>query len=313
MVCLRFRVLLLVYRVQLTSLSSTVSGLGDAIDTAVAEGLADIQEDITAIEAAVADVASSDAVADLADAVAASQEDLDDLLATSSVFSGAVIINNQSTLDAFYNMGVGLAIVNGSVDIDVTADMDIEKVQSVVNNILTTTGAYSYNVAGSTVGKVTFNNLSGTQTLTVQNTGAYMFKNLVSAGNITLMDTYQSKVDTVHLGKLTTVTSLSDGTANQLDFDAAEEMHLSSLAYYGGDLTLHTKKGGVLDISSLTDTNLSDVVAPFDLSIDGPASVTVTGIKGDAKVQLIQVLCHLQMLELLLYQILVEQLLLVLV
>jgi hypothetical protein len=265
------------------SLATTVNGLGDAIDTAVSDGLTDIQADIDAIETAVADVASSEEVASLSDAVSNAQDDLTDLLATSSVFTGKVIINNQSTLDAFYNMGVGLAIVNGSVDIDVTTSMDIAKVQSVVNNILTTTGAYEYNVAGSTVGKVSFNNLSGTQTLTVQNTGAYMFKNLVSAGNITLMDTYQSKVDTVHLGSLTTVTSLSDGTANQLDFDAAEELHLTSLTYYnGGDLTLGTKAGGVLDISSLTDTNASAVVTPFTLTVDGPSSLTITGIKGDA-------------------------------
>ncbi|MAC92278.1 MAG: hypothetical protein CMC01_00985, partial [Flavobacteriaceae bacterium] len=224
------------------SLASTVNGLGDAIDTAVSDGLADIQADVDAITTAVADVASSEEVSSLADAVDAAQDDLTDLLANSSVFTGTVTINNQSTLDAFYNMGSGLAIVNGGVDIDVNATMDIAKVQSVVDNILTTTGDYAYNVASTDIGKVTFNKLSGTQSLTVQQAGAYMFKGLVSAGNIILMDTYKTKVDTIHLGALTTVTSLSDGVAGQLDFSSAEELHLTSLTYYpGGNLTLKTK------------------------------------------------------------------------
>ena len=266
-----------------SSLASTVNGLGDTIDTAVSDGLTDIQADIDAIETAVADVASSEEVSSLADAVDAAQDDLTDLLATSSVFTGKVTINNQSTLDAFYNMGVGLAIVNGSVDIDVSATMDIAKVQAVVDNILTTTGDYAYNVASTDIGKVTFNKLSGTQSLTVQQAGAYMFKGLVSAGNIVLMDTYKTKVDTIHLGALTTVTSLSDGVVGQLDFSAAEELHLTSLTYYaGGDLTLKTKRDGVLAIGALTDTNASAVVTPMTLTVDGPASLTFTGIKGDS-------------------------------
>jgi hypothetical protein len=161
--------------------------------------------------------------------------------------------------------------------------MDIAKVQAVVDNILTTTGDYAYNVASTDIAKVTFNKLSGTQSLTVQQAGAYMFKNLVSAGNIVLMDTYKTKVDTIHLGALTTVTSLSDGVVGQLDFSAAEELHLTSLTYYaGGNLTLKTKRDGVLAIGALTDTNASAVVTPMTLTVDGPASLTFTGIKGDA-------------------------------
>ena len=102
------------------SLTSTVNSLGSTIDTAVADGLADIQADVDAITAAVADVASSEEVSALSDAVAASQADLDELLANSSVFTGNVVINNASTLDAFHSMGSSLAIVNGNVDIDVT-------------------------------------------------------------------------------------------------------------------------------------------------------------------------------------------------
>ncbi|MDA7693796.1 hypothetical protein N8817_03310 [Flavobacteriaceae bacterium] len=262
------------------SLSSTVSGLGDAIDTAVAEGLADIQEDITAIEAAVDNVASSDAVSDLADAVASSQEDLDELLANSSVFTGNVVINNASTLDAFHAMGSSLAIVNGNVDIDVTTAMDIVKVQEVVDQILTTTGSFEYHAAEITVTGVTFNNLSGTQTLTLKQGDGYELKSLVSAGVITLDNTWSSKNDIVDLRELTTLTSINAGT---LDFTSATEVHLTKMAYYpGGNLTVNTKSDGVVDLSALTDTNLSDIVSPFTLTIDGPSALTLSTIKGDA-------------------------------
>ena len=103
-----------------SSLASTVNGLGDTIDTAVADGLTDIQADIDAIEAAVADVASSEEVTALQDAVDASQDDLEQLLANSSVFTGPVVVNSIATLDAFHQMKGSLGIVNGDVTITVS-------------------------------------------------------------------------------------------------------------------------------------------------------------------------------------------------
>ncbi|MDA9225974.1 hypothetical protein N9P05_02515 [Flavobacteriaceae bacterium] len=262
------------------SLTSTVNSLGSTIDTAVADGLADIQADITAIEAAVADVASSSDVEALQESVDASQEDLDELLANSSVFTGNVVINNASTLDAFHSMGSSLAIVNGNVDIDVTTAMDIVKVQEVVDQILTTTGSFAYDAAAITVTGVTFNNLSGTQTLTLKQADGYELKSLVSAGAITLDNTWSSKIDIVDLRELTTLTSINAGT---LDFTSATEVHLTKIAYYpGGNLTVNTKSDGVVDLSALTDTNASAIVAPFTLTIDGPSAVTLSTIKGDA-------------------------------
>ncbi|MDA0794095.1 MAG: hypothetical protein O3C13_05695, partial [Bacteroidetes bacterium] len=120
-----------------SSLASTVNSLGSTIDTAVADGLADIQADVDAITAAVADVASSEEVAALSDAVADAQTDLTDLLASSSVFTGDVVVNSAATLDAYLAMGSALSIVNGNVTITVATSMDQTKVQSLVNNMLT--------------------------------------------------------------------------------------------------------------------------------------------------------------------------------
>ncbi|MDA7698884.1 hypothetical protein N8795_02075 [Flavobacteriaceae bacterium] len=259
------------------SLASTVNSLGSTIDTAVADGLADIQADITAIEAAVADVASSEEVSDLSDAVAASQEDLDELLANSSVFNGSVTINSEATLAAFKAIGSGLAIVNGSVNITVSPSMNQADVQTVVDEILTVTGDFTYTAAASTIPETTFNNLSGVQSLTLKQGGGYQAKTLASASKIVLNDAYKSTVTIVDFRALTSVTTIQDdnGTAGTVKFNKATEMHLTSLAYYpGANLNLQVKKGGVIDITALDDLNAAgtQVGSTYALTIDGPAS-----------------------------------------
>ena len=164
------------------------------------------------LEAAVAAADTSEAVTAIQADIDAQEEVLADLLASSSVFTGSVVINNASTLDAFHAMGPTLAIVNGNVDIDVTTAMDIVKVQEVVDQILTTTGSFDYTAAAITVTGVTFNNLSGTQSLTLKQADGYELKSLVSAGVITLDNTWSSKVDIVDLRALTTLTSINAGT-----------------------------------------------------------------------------------------------------
>ena len=125
----------------LSTLAGTVnslqSSLSSQIDTALADGLADIDAAIVELEAATADVASSEDVSAIADAVAENQTDLDELLAQSSVFTGDVLINSIPTLDAYHSMGENLAIVNGNVTIQPTAEMDTAKLQAIADVILT--------------------------------------------------------------------------------------------------------------------------------------------------------------------------------
>ena len=263
------------------SLTSTVNSLGSTIDTAVADGLADIQADITAIEAAVADVASSEEVSDLSDAVAASQEDLDELLANSSVFTGTVTVNSTATLDAFYAMGSSLNIVNGTVNITNTSALDATKVQGLIDNILTVTEDLTY-TGGSTEAMPTFLNLTGVQSITIKGAGDYRLDNLVSAGNIVLDNTYASKVSIVHLGALTSYTKLSDEglVAGVVDMGSAVEFHLTSLAIpTGGKLDITTKKGAVLALGAITGLNALGTTQSMDIDLDGPASVNLTTLK----------------------------------
>ncbi|MDA7797471.1 hypothetical protein N8949_00310 [Flavobacteriaceae bacterium] len=265
------------------TLSGTVNGLGDAIDTAVSDGLADIQSDIDAIETAVADVASSEEVSTLSDAVDASQESLDELLANSSIFQGPIVINSQATADLYASMGSGINIVNGDVTITVSEDMDQAVVQSVVNNILNIVGDLSYTANASTIGETTFNNLSGVESITAKQGGGYEFKALTSATTIVLNNDYKSTVDIIHFGALVTVTSISDdgGVAGTIAFDKANEFHLTSLVRYpGNNLNIEINKGGVLAMGALTDNQADGtaVGSGYALTVKGPASLSLSTI-----------------------------------
>ncbi|MDP4957527.1 MAG: hypothetical protein NWQ52_07265, partial [Algoriphagus sp.] len=131
---------------QLTSLSATVQSLSTTVSslpssseiaTQISTGLAGIIEDVADLEAAVAAADTSEAVAAIQADIDAQEEVLADLLASSSVFTGDVVVNSAATLDAYLAMGPALSIVNGNVTITVSTAMDQTKVQSLVDNILT--------------------------------------------------------------------------------------------------------------------------------------------------------------------------------
>ena len=262
--------------------NSLQSALSAEIDTALADGLADIDAAVADLEAATADVASAEDLAAVQTGIDANQTSLAELLAQSSVFQGSVVVNTPATLDAYHAMGDGLAIVNGSVTITVNAEMDIAKVQELVDFITVTTGDYSYTAGTGVDTEVTFQNLTGTLSLTLDQKGGYMLNNLESATVLSLDD--DSTADIIHLGSLTSVTSLSDGSgAGTFTFAKATELHLTSLPRYNPlTLSLGVDEGGVIDISALTDQSAAAAATKLILSLDG-ADVAINGanISGD--------------------------------
>ena len=267
---------------QLASLSSAALTSAD-LDAALSSGLADIISDVEAVQAAVADVASAADVTAVSDALTDAQTDLDELLAQSSVFTGDVNVTSESTLDAFLAMGSSLNIVNGNVTITPTAGMDQARVQELVDNIITVIKDFTYTAPSSDYAQTTFTALTGVQSLTLKQGGGYDVRNLTSAANIFLNNAFKSTVTLIHLGALTTVTTLQDddGTAGTISFNKVEEFHLTSLTRYpGNNLNVAIKEGGVLDISSLTDQDADGdaIGAGYSLTIDGPASMTLSSI-----------------------------------
>jgi hypothetical protein len=270
----------------LASLSAQVNTLSGAIDsavdTALADGLADIDAAIATLNAAAEAAANNSDITQIAEDVDAVQTDLAELLAQSSVFQGNVVVSTPAMLDAYHAMGDGLAIINGYVDIDVSSDMDIAKTQELVDFILVTTGDFSYTAGTGVDTEVTFSNLTGTQSLTLDQEGGYMLENLESATKIDLDD--DSSVDVVHLGSLTSATSLKENSsaAGVFKFTKATELHLTSLPRSPHTaLTLGVDEGGVIDISALRDVDADGDDSKLNLTIEGPASMTIANLSGD--------------------------------
>ncbi|MDG1341395.1 MAG: hypothetical protein P8P72_00065, partial [Flavobacteriaceae bacterium] len=276
----------------LQSLSATVASLqssvAQTVDAALAAGLADIDAAVASLEAAADNAASAEDVAAIQAGVDANAVDLEELLASSSVFNGSIVINSVATLNAFHSMGSSLAIVNGNVTFLVGTDMDMTLVQETADQMLTITGDLSYTSNSNTIAEVVFNNLSGTASLTLEQAGGYHFPALVSVTNLHLSDKFESTITRVNFPLLSSVTSLGtdNSTNHTVEFTKATEMSFAALAYYTpGTLVFKQKRGtaeitSTLDISSLDDVDALGEQAALDLSISGPNSLSISNLDG---------------------------------
>ena len=266
----------------LQSLAGTVASIQSSIDssvqTALASGLSDIDAAIETLNAAAESAANNSDIASINEGLTEVQSDLDTLLASSAVFTGDVTINSVATLDIFHGMGDAIAIVNGTVDINATADMDATKLQETIEQVLTTVKDFKY-VATSSVPAMTFNNLTGTATLTLKQAGNYVAQNLTSAQNIYLYDDFKSKVNVIDFRLLTSVQKFyTDTTADKIAFNKATELHLTELVRYPPlNLTVELDEGAAFP-NKLDDVDADGDQKDITLDITGPAAVTFTNI-----------------------------------
>ena len=288
---------------QVASLSGTISGLQAGVSAAQAAAssassaasaidlsgltasLAELETKVNAVQASLAGTATASAVATLQAEIDAIEADVDELLATSNIYTGDLTISSSSTLDAAVAQGNNINIVNGTVTITQSATMDATKLQSVIDKIFTVTGNYTYTAGTTNVTAMTHTKLASTGDLTLKVNGPIDARALVTAGTITLDDSYISKVTSIHLDALTTVTELqtdSGGTDN-IVFTSATAVDLGSLAVYAGagsdyGLTITTKADATLDIGSLDDVKTDGTAAPVALTLNGPKDVSITNM-----------------------------------
>ena len=204
--------------------------------------------------------------------------DLDNLLATSNVYNLDLSISNASTLDAADALGSNINIVNGSVTIVQTATMDATKLARVIDKIFTVTGNFSYRADATSVTPMTFDNLASTGDLTLTVNGPISASSLVTAGTVDLKTTFSSKVTSINMDLLTTVTDIQTQTSSHtVNFSSATDVQLGSLAIYPDPLSITTKKGATLDIGSLDDLNAAGTAVDMGLTVSGPEDVTISG------------------------------------
>jgi hypothetical protein len=132
---------------------------------------------------------------------------------------------------------------------------------------------------------MTFDNLASAGDVTLKVNGPISAKALVTAGTLTLDDSYISKVTSINLDALTTVTEIqtdSGGTDNII-FTSATDVQLGALASYPGagsdyGLSITTKADATLDIGSLDDVKTDGTAAPVNLTLNGPKDVTISNM-----------------------------------
>ena len=132
---------------------------------------------------------------------------------------------------------------------------------------------------------MTFGKLASAGDVTLKVNGPIDASALVTAGTLTLDDSYISKVTSINLDALTTVTEIqtdSGGTDN-IVFTSATDVQLGALASYPGagsdyGLTITTKADATLDIGSLDDVKTDGTAAAVSLTLNGPKDVTISNM-----------------------------------
>ena len=128
---------------EIDTLSATVDGLSSSLD------VASIQATLDELEAALVGVADETDLTTLAEALAAVQEDVRELLAANAVINQSITISNEATLQYAESLvGTGTddptVIVNGSVTVDSTfanADASLTaRINAITNKIATILG-----------------------------------------------------------------------------------------------------------------------------------------------------------------------------
>ncbi|MDB9903010.1 hypothetical protein OAC73_01425 [Flavobacteriaceae bacterium] len=263
--------------------ATDISGL-ESTQAALTTALTALAADVKALQDTLATAATAADVAALQTALTAAQSDLTDLLAANNVYTpaaGGLVIDSAASLTVAESLGDRLSIVNGDVTITnaVANAMDATKLAAVAAKMGTITGKLTYSHSGTGVTSVSFTNLTSAGSLDFDQDAPISLPELVSTGVVTM--TTSSLITSVSLPKLTTVTSLSDGTTNSFDFSGATSIDLSSLVRYStGTLGITTKSTGTLDLSALTTTSATTgLQAALNLTVRGPKVLTLTAFE----------------------------------
>ena len=275
---------------QVTELKNLINSLASATANqdgelaALNTALAGLSEDVSDLDTALGEVADSVDLTTIESEVEGLNAEVEELLELNQIFTGTLTIKTEGQLSAALEYGNKVRIVNGSVDIEVSTQMNRDSVQVVVDRIRTITGDLDYVSEAATISETTFDQIIGVSNIYVKQSGGVSFSNLGSALNVTLDDAYESKVAHVNFPALESVSAFvtKSGTAlatNTIEMTNATNIDLGELEKYtNATLTIKMKKGesSVLDIASLEDKDALDAQTDYSLSITGPNDVNLS-------------------------------------
>ena len=250
----------------LTALSGTVASLQTAINSidipaatdisGLEESLVDLAADLADLQKALADADTSAEVDALTENLAEVKLQLQELLDSNNIYAPSgtaseLVVNTQSTLDFATALGDKIIIINGSITIEQTASMDATQLEELMAKIKSVTGDVSYTAtATGVVPTAGFTALTGVATLTMDVAGDISLPVLASASKVVLKD--NTKVTSVSLPVLASVTTLAGAADHKLSFAKATSFDMAALTSYGSPLEI-TVKSGEVDLSALTN------------------------------------------------------------
>ena len=239
-----------------------------------------------------ANVASEEDLESINENLTGVNEDLEELLKSSNVFTGDLVINSDATLEFAEALGDKVAIVNGDVEITLQTAMDNDRIQAVANKFKTITGDLSVRAVAATVKPIQFDSLIGVTDLIIAQQGHFIFPELVSAATISLGDNYESRVESViNFAKLNQLTAFQTATvgsnfgltsieANTIRFSDMTDLKLGSLPHYANStLTIEGNEGFNLEMGNLKTINpVTENNQAYTLNITGASELDNNGI-----------------------------------
>lgn len=284
------------------ALTNTVNGIeggiSTAVDTALADGLADINAAIAELETQIGQVATGEDVDSINSTLDGLETDLEDLLASNNIFTGDLIINSDATLEFAENLKGKVGIINGSVFIEQSAEMDSTRLQTIASKIKTITRDLVIRAQASTVGGVSLDSLIGVTNVKVAQPGSIAFPLLTSVQEVVIGNNY--RVDgAVDFSSLTGVSKFisgsigDDGTNtysgfgvtgtqnNTISAPRAASIDLGALTYYTPkNLTINGDDDTSLDLGMLESKDANGRARNYTLDVNGAKALNVPGLVG---------------------------------
>jgi hypothetical protein len=221
------------------------------------------------------------------------ETDLADLLTSNNVYATAITVNSAASMASALALGNKVALMNAAVTITDDATISDTDIQTFIDRIKTMNGTFTYSSGSATGYAPTYNEMVASTALDITQAGDISFAKLASATTINITTSYSTKITSFSMPVLTTMTSVASGadtaeTSNTLTLSSATSVDLGALTRYGSALTITTKKGATLDIASLDDVNSTGTQTDITLTLNGPASVTLSKI-ADGEIDLTNV------------------------
>jgi hypothetical protein len=259
-----------------TANATAIGAIPEVDLSGLSASLTTLQAEVDAIEASIATTATAAEVAALQTSLTAVEADLADLLTSNNVYATAITVNSAASMASALALGNKVALMNAAVTITDDATISDTDIQTFINRIKTMNGTFTYS-SGSATGFVpTFDEMVAATALAITPAGPVSFKALTSATTVTITTSYGTKITSLDMSALASVTSFNTGTADELSLTSATNVDLGELTRYGSDLTIATKKGATLDIAKLDDKTAAGVQSDINLTLNGPASVTLS-------------------------------------